>query len=50
LEKDVLNLERAIPRLEERVASIDSVFIFFKNNPKADLLPVNIQRHIKRVS
>lgn len=50
LEKDIKNLERAIPAQEERIASIDSIFVFFKYHPNVNSLPVSIQKHIKRAS
>ena len=50
LHSDTLSLSNSLPFLEERVASMDSVFRFFKANPNADKVPVAILKHIKRAS
>ncbi|NDA61625.1 MAG: hypothetical protein EBX50_06235 [Chitinophagia bacterium] len=50
LEKDLINLQKAIPALEDRIAAIDSVFVYFKFHPNAKSLPVSVQSHIKRAN
>jgi hypothetical protein len=40
LHSDTLNLSKAIPFLENRMASMDSVFRFFKANPTVERVPV----------
>lgn len=47
---DTSNLHKSLPFLNDRVASMDSVFRFFKANPSADKVPVAILKHIKRAS
>lgn len=50
LEKDISNLQKAILALDERIAAIDSVFVYFKNHPNVKSIPVSVQSHIKRVN
>jgi hypothetical protein len=47
---DTSNLHKSLPFLNDRVASMDSVFRFFKANPDADKVPVAVLKHIKRAS
>jgi hypothetical protein len=47
---DTSNLHKSLPFLNDRVASMDSVFRFFKANPDADKVPVSVLKHIKRAS
>jgi hypothetical protein len=47
---DTSNLHKSLPFLNDRVASMDSVFRFFKANPDADKVPVTVLKHIKRAS
>jgi hypothetical protein len=47
---DTSNLHKSLPFLNDRVASMDSVFRFFKANPNAVKVPVAILKHIKRAS
>ena len=44
---DTSNLHKSLPFLNDRVASMDSVFRFFKANPDADKVPIAVLKHIK---
>lgn len=47
---DTSNLNKSLPFLNDRVASMDSVFRFFKTNPTVDKVPVALLKHMKRSS
>ena len=50
LHSDTLSLSNSLPYLEQRVASMDSLFRYFKANPDVEKVPVSVLRHIKRAS
>jgi hypothetical protein len=50
LEIDKKSIEKSIPYQVQRVNSMDSIFRYFKSNPNADIVPVSLIKHMKRVS
>ena len=50
LKIDQANLKNSIPYQQKRVEAMDSLFLFFKNNPQATQVPVSVVKHFKRVS
>lgn len=50
LKNDTSNLSKSIPTQKKRVASIDSIFRFFKAHPSDDKIPVSVVKHMHRVS
>ena len=50
LENDTANLLYGFPIKEGRIAAIDSVFLFFENNPTANSINGTVHRHILRTN
>jgi len=50
LHSDTLSLSNSLPFVEERVASMDSVFRYFKANPDVEKVPASVLKHLKRAS
>jgi hypothetical protein len=48
LQNDTALLNIGFPLKDQRVIAIDSVFLFFKNNPAAEKIPGNVYRHLRR--
>jgi len=48
LENDAANLNEGFPRKDLRILAIDSVFLFFENNPDVAIIPGDVYRHIQR--
>jgi hypothetical protein len=45
---DTVAFKAGFPVKEKRIAAIDSVYLFFENNPNAKDIPVSVHRNIKR--
>ena len=50
LENDTTNLLAGFPLKEERIAAIDSVFLFFENNPNVTLINGSLHQQILRTN
>src|SRR5260221_2934179 len=50
LQNDTLNLNFGFPRKDDRIKAIDSVFLFFEQNPAVKILPGIIFRNIRRTT
>jgi hypothetical protein len=50
LENDTSNLLAGFPIKEERITAIDSVFLFFENNPNVTSINGSVHRHILRTN
>ena len=50
LQNDTTNLNAGFPLKEQRLNAIDSVFLFFKTNPDAKVIPGSVYREIRRAN
>ena len=48
LQNDTTNLNEGFPRKDQRVIAIDSVFLFFENNPSVQKIPGYVYRNMQR--
>ena len=48
LQNDTANLREGFPRKDQRVVAIDSVFLFFEENPNAQKIPGYVYRNMQR--
>ncbi len=48
LQNDTFNLNEGFPRKDQRIIAIDSVFLFFENNPSGETIPGYVHRNLQR--